>query len=61
MMDIPKLQMTPAYRVVSGDLRQRIVRGEILEGQAFPTEIDLATRFGVHRSTIREALRQLEQ
>ena len=61
MMDIPKLQMTPAYRVVSGDLRQRIVRGEILEGQAFPTETDLATRFGVHRSTIREALRQLEQ
>ncbi|PUE37869.1 FadR/GntR family transcriptional regulator [Limnohabitans sp. Hippo4] len=60
-MDIPKLQMTPAYRVVSDDLRQRIVRGEILEGQAFPTESDLAERFGVHRSTIREGLRQLEQ
>lgn len=60
-MDIPKLQMTPAYRVVSDDLRQRIVRGEIKEGQAFPTETDLAARFGVHRSTIREGLRQLEQ
>lgn len=60
-MDIPKLQMTPAYRVVSDDLRQRIVRGEILEGQAFPIESDLAERFGVHRSTIREGLRQLEQ
>ena len=61
MMDIPKLQMTPAYRVVSDDLRQRIVRGEVQAGQAFPTETDLATRFGVHRSTIREGLRQLEQ
>ena len=60
-MHIEKLQMTPAYRVVSADLRQRIVRGEILEGQAFPTEGELATRFGVHRSTIREGLRQLEQ
>ena len=61
MMDIPKLQMTPAYRVVSDDLRQRIVRGEVQAGQAFPTETDLAARFGVHRSTIREGLRQLEQ
>mgnify|MGYP006278374593 CR=1 FL=1 len=60
-MDILKLQMTPAYRMVSEDLRQRIVRGEVQAGQAFPTETDLATRFGVHRSTIREALRQLEQ
>ena len=46
MMDIPKLQMTPAYRVVSDDLRQRIVRGEVQAGQAFPTESDLAARFG---------------
>lgn len=60
-MDIAKLQITPAYRVISDDLRQRIVRGEIQEGQAFPTETDLAERFGVHRSTIREGLRQLEQ
>jgi len=60
-MDIEKIRPMPAYRVVSDDLRKRIVRGEILEGEAFPTETDLATRFGVHRSTIREGLRQLEQ
>ena len=53
--------MTPAYSVVSDDLRQRIVRGEIPEGQALPIETDLSAHFGVHRSTIREALRQLEQ
>lgn len=60
-MEIEKLRLTPAYRVVSDDLRQRIVRGEVQAGQALPTETELATRFGVHRSTIREGLRQLEQ
>ena len=60
-MDIEKLQLLPAYRVVSDDLRQRIVRGEVLPGEAIPTEGDLAARYGVHRSTIREGLRQLEQ
>mgnify|MGYP000868776085 CR=1 FL=1 len=60
-MDIEKLQMTPAYRIVSDDLRQRIVRGEVKEGEPFPIEADLASKFGVHRSTIREALRLLEQ
>lgn len=60
-MDIAKLQMTPAYRMVSDDLRQRIVRGEVKEGEPFPIEADLASKFGVHRSTIREALRVLEQ
>lgn len=53
--------MTPAYSVVSDDLRQRIVRGEIPEGQSLPIEADLSAHFGVHRSTIREGLRQLEQ
>ena len=61
MMDTTKLQITPAYRVVSESLRQRIVRGEVQTGQNFPTETDLATQYGVHRSTIREGLRQLEQ
>lgn len=61
MMDIAKLQLLPAYRAVSDDLRQRIVRGEVQPGDAIPTEGDLSTSYGVHRSTIREGLRQLEQ
>lgn len=61
MMDMPKPPATPAYRVISESLRQRIVRGEVQTGQAFPTETDLATQYGVHRSTVREGLRQLEQ
>lgn len=51
----------PAYRVVSDHLRQRIVGGEITAGQALPIEADLSAHYGVHRSTVREALRQLEQ
>jgi len=56
-----KPRSIPAYRVVSDHLRQRIVGGEILPGQALPIEADLSGHYGVHRSTVREALRQLEQ
>lgn len=58
---VDKLQLSPAYRLVSDDLRQRIVVGTLAQGDTLPPELELATRFGVHRSTIREALRQLEQ
>ena len=61
MIDLPKPQSVPAYRVISESLRQRIVRGQVQTGQAFPTETELATEYGVHRSTVREGLRQLEQ
>ncbi len=60
-VDIEKLQVAPAYRVLSADLRQRIVGGQLRQGDALPTEAELAERFGVHRSTVREGLRQLEQ
>lgn len=60
-LDIEKLQLAPAYRQISDDLRRRIVAGTLSQGDALPTETDLATRYGVHRSTIREGLRQLEQ
>jgi GntR family transcriptional regulator, transcriptional repressor for pyruvate dehydrogenase complex len=56
-----KPRSVPAYRVVSDHLRQRIVGGDIAPGQALPIEADLSTHYGVHRSTLREALRQLEQ
>ena len=56
-----KPRSVPAYRVVSDHLRQRIVGADILPGQALPIEADLSAHYGVHRSTVREALRQLEQ
>ena len=60
-MDKPKRSTSPAYRVVSESLRQRITRGELVAGDALPTETELASLFGFHRSTVREGLRQLEQ
>lgn len=60
-MHPPKRSASPAYRVVSERLRQRITRGDVPPGQALPTETELAVQFGMHRSTIREGLRQLEQ
>ena len=60
-MEIEKLSLQPAYRVVSDALRKSIVRGDAPEASALPTETELASRFGVHRSTVREGLRQLEQ
>lgn len=56
-----KTRSLPAYRQVSDQLRQRIVGGEWRAGDALPIEADLSAQFAVHRSTVREALRQLEQ
>jgi GntR family transcriptional repressor for pyruvate dehydrogenase complex len=50
----------PAYLRVSEAIRARILRRELREGEALPTETELARQFEVNRSTVREALRKLE-
>ncbi len=55
------LRRDPAYKAVSGVMEQHILSGRLQTGTALPTELDLAAQFGVNRSTIREAIRQLEQ
>jgi GntR family transcriptional repressor for pyruvate dehydrogenase complex len=50
----------PAYLRVSEAIRARILRRELQEGEALPTETELARQFEVNRSTVREALRKLE-
>lgn len=60
-LNIEKIQPVPAYRLVSDDLRKRVMDGSLAQGETLPTELELSNAFGVHRSTIREALRQLEQ
>lgn len=56
-----RVRVLPAYKVVSEAIEQRIVSGELSPGTQLPTEQELAEQFGVNRSTVREAIRQLEQ
>jgi GntR family transcriptional regulator, transcriptional repressor for pyruvate dehydrogenase complex len=56
-----RVKVVPAYKAISELIEQRIVSGEIKPGVQLPTEQDLAQQFGVNRSTVREAIRQLEQ
>jgi len=56
-----RLQVAPAYKVVSDRLQHAIVDRQLKSGEALPTEGDLAEQFGVNRSTIREGVRALEQ
>lgn len=51
---------TRAASVIADNLRRRIIRGELQEGDALPTEQDLLAEFGVSRPTLREAIRVLE-
>jgi DNA-binding FadR family transcriptional regulator len=50
----------PAYRQIANLIEQRIVGRSLRAGDPLPSEMDLARQFGVNRSTIREALRELE-
>jgi DNA-binding FadR family transcriptional regulator len=49
-----------AADVIARQLRRRIIRGELVEGDGLPSEADLLTQFGVSRPTLREAIRVLE-
>lgn len=46
--------------MIARSLRRRIVRGELSEGEALPSEQELLVEFGVSRPTLREAIRVLE-
>ena len=50
----------PAYRQIANVIEQRIVGRLLRRGDPLPSETDLARQFGVNRSTIREAIRELE-
>ena len=39
---------------------ERILSRTLREGERLPAETELARQFGVHRSTVREALRELQ-
>jgi DNA-binding FadR family transcriptional regulator len=55
-----QILIEPAYRKVAAAIGERIVSRSLREGDRLPPETELARQFGVNRSTIREALRELE-
>ena len=54
------IRLEPAYRKVAAALLARITDRSINAGDRLPAEMELARQFGVHRGTVREALRELE-
>jgi GntR family transcriptional repressor for pyruvate dehydrogenase complex len=56
-----RLHIEPAYKLVSAELERSILNGAFKPGAPLPTEKELSEQFGVNRSTIREAIRQIEQ
>ena len=48
-----------AYEQVADALHRQVVTGELEPGSRLPTEVELASGFGVSRATVREALRLL--
>jgi GntR family transcriptional regulator, transcriptional repressor for pyruvate dehydrogenase complex len=54
-VDVPK-----APDVLAGELRERILSGELAEGAALPAERELVRQTQMSRATVREALRILE-
>jgi DNA-binding FadR family transcriptional regulator len=54
------IRVEPAYRKVAAALLERITGRTISAGERLPPEMELARQFGVHRGTVREALRELQ-
>lgn len=59
-VEFARLLLEPAYRKVAEAISARILSRALREGERLPSETELARQFGVNRSTIREALRELE-
>jgi len=58
--EFEQIKVEPAYRKVSAALLERITNRTLATGDRLPSESELARQFGVNRSTVREALRELE-
>ena len=55
-----RIQTTRAFEEVAAQIRQRVIHGHLKAGDRLPAERELASRLGVSRNTVREALRGLE-
>ncbi len=55
-----RIRVPKTAELVAAELRRKIVRGELAEGDALPSEATLMAEFAVSRPTLREAFRVLE-
>jgi DNA-binding FadR family transcriptional regulator len=55
------VRVARAYQQLADVVRGRILAGELQEGDRLPSEVMLARQAGVSRSTVREALRTLQE
>jgi GntR family transcriptional repressor for pyruvate dehydrogenase complex len=55
-----RINSTPAYKLVAEAIERDIVSGHLRPGEPLGTEAELASQFGVNRSTVREGIRLLE-
>jgi GntR family transcriptional regulator, transcriptional repressor for pyruvate dehydrogenase complex len=60
LTEFEPIRLEPAYRKVAAALLDRITTRAITAGDRLPPEMELARQFGVHRGTVREALRELQ-
>lgn len=60
-IQIESSQAVPAFRLVAKAIEEKILSRTIAPGDLLPSEAGLAEQLGVNRSTIREAIRVLEQ
>ncbi len=58
--DFAPIRQESAYRKVAAALLERITSRSLTEGERLPSETELARQFGVNRSKVREALRELQ-
>lgn len=54
------IAVEPTYRKVASALVDHIINGRLQAGDHLPPELEMARQFGVNRSTVREALRELD-
>jgi GntR family transcriptional regulator, transcriptional repressor for pyruvate dehydrogenase complex len=57
----PKAVLTShAYEQVADEIESQILEGRLQPGERLPGEVEMASLFGVNRSTVREGIRRLE-
>lgn len=55
------ISLSRAYEQLAGQIRARILSGQLSEGDRLPSELALASEAQVSRGTVREALRLLQE